>query len=120
MHKRKLLIAFTAIIIISFIGLSAQCGTAGEAPAIELEIYDGPDYSIIDHLCYFYVAAIPVPTVTGSPEPEIDFSKDDNVEELGSGRGVKVGVKPGESYTLTATAANRYGTASVSIVLEGE
>ncbi len=123
MQKRKLFIILAAIIIISLIGLSAQCGigTTGEAPAIELEIYDGPNYSASDDMCIYFVAAIPIPEslATGRPEPEIDFSKDDNVEALGSGI-VKVYVAAGELYTLTATATNRYGTASVSVVLEGE
>ncbi|MCD4669097.1 MAG: hypothetical protein K8S14_01485, partial [Actinomycetia bacterium] len=53
------------------------------------------------------------------PDPEIEFGEDDNVDPLGSGR-VEVGVEPGESYTLTATATNSAGTATVSIVLVGK
>jgi len=115
MQKRKFLIILAAIIITSLIGLSAQCGLIGEAPTIELEIYDGPDYSESDDMCYYRVEA----TVEGIPDPEVTFDEDDNVDPLGSGR-VEVGVEAGDSYTLTATAVNSQGTASVSIDLEGE
>ena len=104
----------------------ASPGEEEETPTIELEIYDGPNYSESYDMCVYYIVAviyIPVAPIqgslaTGNPEPEIDFSKDDNVEELGSGRGVKVSVKVGESYTLIAT--NSEGTASDSITLLGE
>ncbi len=104
----------------------ASPGEEEETPTIELEIYDGPNYSESYDMCVYYIAAIyyiplaaiPGSLATGLPEPEIDFGDDDNVEELGSGRGVKVSVKVGESYTLTAT--NSEGTASDSITLFGE
>ena len=112
MQKRKLFITLAAIITISLIGLSAQCGIAGEAPAIELEVYDGPDYSESDDICYYRVEA----TATGFPDPEVTFEDDDNVNPLGSGR-VEVGVEVGDSYTLTATVTNPSGTASASITL---
>jgi len=117
MQKRKLFIAFTAIITISFIGLSAQCGIGitGQVPTIALDIYDGPEYSEPDDMCYYKVEAI----VTGMPEPEIEFDVDDNVDLIGPGR-VEVYVAAGDSYTLTATATNPQGTASFSIVLKGE
>ena len=115
MQKRKLLITIVAILTISLIGLAATCLAPGEAPTLELEIYDGPDYSESDNMCYYRVEA----KATGMPEPEIEFDDDDNVTSLGSGR-VEVGVEAGDTYTLTATAKNSAGTASVSIVLEGE
>ncbi len=115
MQRRKFSIIFVILMIIPLIGLSAQCGFGGEAPTLEMEIYDGPDYSESDNMCYYRVEA----TATGMPDPEIEFGEDDNVDPLGSGR-VEVGVEPGESYTLTATATNSAGTATVSIVLVGE
>ena len=116
MQKRKFSIMLAILIIIPLIGLSAQCGFGGEAPTLKMEIYDGPDYSESDDMCYYRVEA----TVTGMPEPVIEFDdNDDNVDLLGSGR-VEVGVEAGDSYTLDATATNSAGTASVSIILVGE
>ncbi len=115
MQKRKFSIILAILIIIPLIGLSATCLAPGEAPALELEIYDGPDYSESDDMCYYRVEA----TATGFPDPVIEFDDDDNVDLLGSGR-VEVGVEVGESYTLTATATNSAGTAAVSIILVGE
>ena len=115
MQKRKLLITIVAILTISLIGLAATCLAPSEAPTLELEIYDGPDYSESDNMCYYRVEA----KATGMPESEIEFDEDDNVTLLGSGR-VEVGVEVGDTYTLTATATNSAGTATVSIVLEGE
>lgn len=115
MQKRKLFIILAAILTISLVGLSATCLAPGEAPTLELEIYDGPDYSESDGMCYYRVEA----TATGMPESEIVFADDDNISPLGSGR-VEVGVEIGDSYTLAVTATNSAGTATVSIVLEGE
>ncbi|MCK5567139.1 MAG: hypothetical protein KAI62_04455 [Actinomycetia bacterium] len=115
MQKRKFLITFVAILVISLIGLSATCLAPGEAPTLELEIYDGPDYSESDDMCYYRVEAV----ATGMPEPEIKFDDDNNVNPLGSGR-VEVGAEVGDTYTLTATATNSAGTATVSIILVGE
>jgi len=114
MQKRKLFITLAAILTISLIGLSATCLAPGEDPTLELEIYDGPDYSESDNMCYYRVEAI----ATGMPAPEIEFDEGDNVSSLGSGR-VEVGVEIGDTYTLTATAKNSAGTATFSIILEG-
>ena len=115
MQKRKFFIILAITIMIPLIGLSVQCGFAREAPTLKMEIYDGPDYSESDNMVYYRVEAV----VTGIPDPDIEFNTDDNVSSLGSGR-VEVGVKVGDSYTLTATATNLAGTATVSIALAGE
>ena len=115
MKKRKLLIAIVALMVIAMLGLSAQCGFGGEVPTLELEIYDGPDYSESDGMCYYRIEAIS----KGTPAPAIEFADDDNVEVIGTGR-VEVAVEEGDSYTLTATATNSAGTATVSIVLDGD
>ena len=115
MQNRKFIIILVILITITLIGLSAQCGIAGEAPTIELEIYDGPDYSESDDMCYYKVEAIAI----GMPDPEVIFDDDNNVNPLSSGR-VEVGVGAGDSYTLTATAKNSAGTATFSINLEGD
>ena len=115
MQKRKFFTIIAIVIIISLVGLSATCLAPGEAPTLVLEIYDGPDYSESDNMCYYRVEA----TATGMPAPEIEFNTGDNVSLLGSGR-VEVGVEIGNSYTLTATATNLAGTASVPISLKGD
>jgi len=115
MQKRKLFITLTVILAVSLAGLSATCLAPGESPTLKLEIYDGPDYSESDDICYYRLETI----ATGLPDPEVTFGDADNVNPLGSGR-VEVGVEVGDSYTLTAIATNTQGTASVSIILKGD
>ncbi len=117
MLKRKFFIVLAIIITISLIGISAQCGIGVNRgdPTIELGIYYGPDYSESDNMCYYRVVA----NATGTPNLEIEFNEDNNVKSLSSGT-VEVGVKAGETYLLAATATNRQGTASASIILKGE
>ena len=84
-----------------------------EAPTIELEIYEGPIYSSGDEVCYYRIRA----NVTGTPNPDIDFSKDDSGGAWGSKK-VQINLSdPSDSYTLTATATNSEGSASDSITL---
>lgn len=82
-----------------------------KAPTITLEIYQGSTYSSEDDLCYYRVEAI----VTGTPTPDVEFSKDDSNGALGKLK-VQVNIKdPADNYTLTATATNSEGSASDSI-----
>lgn len=116
--KKKLYIVLSILTLVFFLTTSAictQCAVEGEAPTIELEIYDGPEYSESDNMCYYRVEAI----ATGTPEPEIEFDEDDNINPLGTDK-VEVAVDMGESYSLTATATNDLGTSSASIALSGE
>jgi len=84
-----------------------------EAPTIELVIYEGPIYSSGDGVCYYRIRA----DVTGEPNPDIDFSKDDSGGAWGSKK-VQINLNdPSDSYTLTATATNPEGSASDSITL---
>ena len=84
-----------------------------EAPTIELKIYEGPLYSSGDGVCYYRIRA----DVTGNPNPDIDFSKDDSSGAWGSKK-VQINLSdPTDPYTLTATATNSEGSASDSIVL---
>jgi len=120
MQNKKLLIALISIIIVCVVAgllifFYIQRGAKEEAPTIKLEIYDGPDYSESDNMCYYRVEAV----FSGTPEPEIEFSEDDNINVLGNDR-VEVGVQAGDSYTLVATATNSAGTATASITLSGE
>jgi len=114
MQKKKFFIVLSIITVISLVGISAQCLGPKEAPTIVLEVYDGPDYSESDNIYYYRVEAI----ATGTPDPEVKFSEDDNVSLIGTNR-VEVGVDIGDSYDLTATAENLAGTASVTITLDG-
>ncbi len=84
-----------------------------EAPTIELIIYEGPIYSSGDEVCYYRIRA----DVTGTPNSDIDFSKDDSSGAWGSKK-VQINLSdPADSYTLTATATNSEGSASDSITL---
>ncbi len=115
MQIKKLFIVLSIIAAVSLVGLSAQCLGPSETPTIELEVYDGPDYSESDDMCYYRVEAV----LTGSPEPEVEFSADDNVSLIGTNR-VEVGVDIGDLYDLTATAENLAGAASATVTLEGQ
>jgi hypothetical protein len=83
-----------------------------EAPTIKLEIYEGPAYSAEDDVCYYRVKA----TVTGTPVPDVTFSKDDSNGAWG-GKKAQVNIRRGETYTLKATAKNSAGQANDSIML---
>jgi hypothetical protein len=83
------------------------------SPTIELEVYEGPLYSEAGDVCYYRVKAV----VTGNPQPEVNFSKDDSLGWLGPLR-AQVNLKRNEgSYTLTATAENNLGKASDNLTL---
>ena len=82
-------------------------------PTIKLVIYDGPDYSAADDVCYYRVEA----QVTGNPKPKISFSKDDSKGAFGSNK-AQVNIKRNEVYTLTATATNSQGSATGAIDLK--
>lgn len=83
-----------------------------EAPTIKLKIIAGPTFSEADNVCYYRVKA----EVTGDPDPEITFSKDDSGGAWGSDT-VQINLKDGASYTLKATATNSEDSATVSISL---
>lgn len=83
------------------------------SPTIELEVYEGPLYSEADDVCYYRVIAV----VTGNPQPEVNFSKDDSLGWLDPLK-AQVNLKRNEGpYTLTATAENNLGKASDNITL---
>jgi len=87
-----------------------------EAPTIELEIYGGPVYSQSDNICFYRIKA----NVTGTPTPDVKFSKDDSNGAWGE---LKTQINlndPASTYTLTATATNSKGTATSTITLKWE
>jgi hypothetical protein len=82
-------------------------------PTIRLVIDEGPSYDAEETACYYIIRAI----VTGKPEPEIKFSRDDSAGSLGPGK-ARINLKANlRTYILTATAANDSGTAMDSITL---
>ncbi len=83
------------------------------APAIELQIIEGPSYSQGGQICYYRVYA----KTSGEPQPEIQFSTDDSKGAWGSDV-AQVNLAPGQSYQLEAVAENEAGKAEASIVLE--
>jgi hypothetical protein len=82
-----------------------------EAPTIELTIHEGPLYEEDGGICYYRIKA----TVTGNPEPVIEFSEDFSDGTLGDDIAQVNLYDPGETYTLTATATNTIETAEYSI-----
>jgi len=77
-----------------------------EAPTIELEIYEGPLYSQSDNICFYRVKA----NITGTPTPDVAFSKDDSNGAWGEFKTQINLSDPADIYTLTATATNSEGT----------
>ena len=94
------------------IALTTEETTAGVAPTINLEIFEGPTYSAGGDICYYRVKA----TVTGDPAPVVYFSKDDSGGAWGKNK-AQVNLKNGESYDLVVTAVNSVGTVINHIVL---
>jgi hypothetical protein len=85
----------------------------GEVPTIKLTIYEGPSYSIKYNVCYYRIEA----TVTGDPEPVVEFSRDDMQGTLGTNK-IQINLtdkKP--NYTLTAKAKNSSGEAATTLDL---
>ena len=91
---------------------ATSCSTRNTSPTIELKIYEGPDY--ITGFCVYRVEAI----VTGYPEPEVSFSKDDSYGTAGEYMCQINLENPQEPYQLEATATNTSGVASSLILLE--
>lgn len=83
-------------------------------PTIKLSIYEGPTYAPESGVCYYRIKA----EVTGKPAPAVKFSKDDSLGSLGKNK-CQVNINnPSDKYTLTVTAKNSAGEASVSMELE--
>jgi len=83
-----------------------------EAPTIDLVIYEGPILAV-DGVCYYRIRA----DVTGTPNPDIVFSRDDS-DGAWLPKKVQINLSdPADSYTLTATATNSEGSVPASITL---
>lgn len=81
------------------------------APTIELEIYQ--DATLEGSICYWRVKAV----ITGYPEPDIEWNRDDSSGSFGKAIAQVNLNDPSETFTLTATAANSVDTATDSITL---
>lgn len=82
-------------------------------PTIKLSISSGPTRDAEDNLCIYKVKA----TVTGNPEPEVSFSRNDNSGSSSTNE-TTINLYNGEEYTLSARAENSEGTDETSIVLK--
>lgn len=91
----------------------AKAEDSAEVPTIILSIDAGPLYSSDDDVCYYHIKA----TVTGSPLPKIEWSRDDSAGGLGSDMARVNLHDPSETYSLTATASNSEGTVTATINL---
>lgn len=80
-------------------------------PTIKLEIYEGPTPAP-GNVCYYRVEAI----VTGNPEPEVKFSKDDSNKAWGPKK-AQVNLIEGETFILEVTATNSEGVTKKNISL---
>ena len=85
-----------------------------EAPTITLEVYEGPVYVEKDKTCYYRIRAV----ITGKPEPEISWSRDDSGGNLGKDKAQIILKDVNEKYTLEATAKNSEGTARDNIEIK--
>ncbi len=85
-----------------------------EAPAITIKIYEGPVYVKDENICYYRIKA----EVSGSPVPEIIWSRDDSNGSLGADKAQVNLTDVDEEYELEATANNSVGTAKDNINLE--
>ena len=91
----------------------AEEESPGEAPTIELELYEGPVYSQDYNVCYYRIKA----TVTGTPTPDLEFSRDDSNGILGEYM-VQVNLSgSSDTYTLSASVSSPEGTAVSNIIL---
>jgi hypothetical protein len=82
------------------------------APTIILTVYEGPVYVESDDICYWRVEAI----IDGSPEPQIEFSIDNSLGNLGTNR-AQINLGYNETVSVIATAKNSVGEASSVIEL---
>ena len=126
MSKNKTYILISILTLICFLATAALCNQFGgieeenEPPTLKLQISYGPVLSDEDGTCYYEVEA----TATGTPEPDIEFTIDDNVSLLTAEKVKIVLEDAGDTYTLEAKATNPEGSTTASINLswgcEGE
>jgi|GEM_PF-2170474 len=84
------------------------------APTVSIAVYDGPNYSPQDDVCYYRIEA----SVTGDPYPGLEWSHHDDSEGAFGSRKIQINLNdPSETVNLVATATNSAGSSSDSLVL---
>jgi lipoprotein-anchoring transpeptidase ErfK/SrfK len=81
-------------------------------PTLKLVIMEGPDYAQDGSICFYRVKA----TVSGSPEPQIIFNKDDSNGAWGKNIS-QINLTEDQSFTLSCNAENSAGKTKDSIIL---
>ncbi|MCG2789959.1 MAG: L,D-transpeptidase [Actinomycetia bacterium] len=83
-----------------------------EKPSLKLSIIKGPEYAQDGAICYYRVKA----EVTGNPDPQIIFSKDDSNGTWGSNI-AQINLTQNEAYNLVCDVKNSEGSSTSSITL---
>ena len=116
---KGIVIGLTILVVVLAAALTALLTPLGNAlfeprsgPQISLQLADSPLYSLEDEVYVFVVKA----EVTGNPEPEIAFNRDDSMGAFGPETSV-IYLKDDEAFTLMATASNNLAEAADSIEL---
>lgn len=107
-----LVVAMAAVLTAILTPLGGALFEPKSGPQISLQLADAPLYSMQDEVFVFIVKA----EVTGNPEPEIAFNRDDSMGALGPETSA-IYLKEDEEFTLMATASNSLAEATDSIAL---
>ena len=107
-----LVVAMAAVLTAILTPLGGALFEPKSGPQISLQLADAPLYSMQDEVFVFIVEA----EVTGNPEPEIAFNRDDSMGALGPETSA-IYLKEDEEFTLMATASNSLAEATDSITL---
>jgi len=83
-------------------------------PTVSISVYEGPDYSPADDVCYYRIEAI----ISGTPAPSLSWNHTD--ASMGSFGPNKIQINlndPSEIVNLTATVTNSAGSGSDDLVI---
>ena len=83
-------------------------------PTVSISVYEGPDYSPADDVCYYRVEAI----ISGTPAPSLSWNHADaSMGSFGPNR-IQINLDdPSEIVNLTATVTNSAGSDSDDLVI---
>lgn len=107
-----LILVFTVVLILSASPLKHLLFKSKSAPQLALELIQGPLYYPEEEHFVFTVEA----HVSGNPQPEIIFSRDDSMGTLGPSQAL-IYLSDGETFNLMVEATNSLGKTSESIDL---